>query len=125
MGNEKRGYLRSGIIYVDRVVLGYQLVHQPITVALEAVCIPAALPVVGYVIRRLDFHQRTILHLTQQIRSRDRIQVVRRQGGVVHARTVRGDLQAVQALAQGLHGEPARALVEGDALVGGNVAVDA
>jgi hypothetical protein len=112
---------RGRVVRVHGIVLGYQLVDESVAIPLEAVCVPAALAVTRDVSGGANLSQAIAL---AQIPRRDRVQIVRRQRRVVHGAPIGAQLQAVQPLAERLHGRPDAALVKRHALVARHVAVD-
>ena len=111
------GLQSRGIVNVNRILLRHEHVHGAVTVAAEAVGVPAPLTqvhdVVGCPLRAQD----VVCWVRAEVLRLDAVEIVARQRRVVHDVTVEGELGAIEAFWDVRKRQAGTTLVKGDALV--------
>ena len=111
-----------GIVHVNRILLRHEHVHGAVAVAAEAIGVAASLAEVPDIVGRALRAQDVVGRVRAEVLGFDAVEVVAGEGGVVHDVAVEGELDAVEAFLDVGQRQAGAALVEGQALVGGDVA---
>ena len=112
---------RRRVIRINRVLLRHEHVHGAVAVAAEPVRVPAPLTQVHDVVGRPLRAQDVVRWIRAEVARFDAVEVVARQGGVVHHVAVEGEFGSVEPFLDIGQGQAGTALVKGDALVRGHV----